>query len=1173
MRFVVQTQRPRTISRRWPRRRSAAALELLENRRVLATFQVTADVADGDPGSLRAAVIAANQNGEDDIIQLAEGSYDLTLPRVDEPFTRDDRATVMNPAGGDLDLTELGKEIVIRGAGATTTIIDVSQISDRAFDIAAGVDAVLEGITIQGGSRVAGGGAINAGQNVNPFETTDEEYGSLTIRDSIVRNNRATYEGGGLNHWGELTIERSQFIDNFAGYEGGGMEHGGGGSATIIDSSFVGNSSDYEGAGISIGTRTVRRTSISIVGSTIADNRARYSGGGIDAESASVSVTNSTLSDNRAGYEGDSINSDGTTVELNHVTVVNGSSSSLGMNGPVRASNSIFTGHGRNDIGDSFISGGNNLVGRVGERGIRRDDGTNLIGVDPRLGPLADNGGPTMTHALRLDSPAIDKANEADDLQVDQRKTTRPTDGDGDGLAISDIGAVEAPRLLVYHVNSDRDAIDINPGNGVVDTGVDGEITLRAAVMEANALLERARIVLPAGTFALDRGTTDNNNPDEDLAAQDDIDLYGHVSIVGAGPDLTIIDAARRSGVIEIHDAAQVTIDDVTLQNGFWNGAITNRGIADIRNTVILNSSAISDNGEGGGITNRGSLTVADSVIQGNQSGARGQGGGIANFGNAIIDRTTFHDNSSGAAGKGGGFANLGTATISASTFSDNSSGAGGEGGAIHNTLGNLTLTNSTVSGNSSGANGRGGGIFVAAGRVDILSSTIVYNSTTARGDQGGGITVSSDAHLSIGNTIVANNENGHIRGDFDDQGFNLIGGDPRLGPLKDNGGSTLTHQPLTGSRVIDAGSSFGLETDQRGFDRTFDDPRVPNEPFWDLEDAIGPPFSSTDGTDIGAVEATYELVKPEANADHFYAFGAFQSSQLRDQVSTVLANDLWLLPLTARLVDGPTNGHLILDEDGTFTYVPDFGFRGQDQFTYVAAQFDLDHEDDIDEVDGRSELATVTIDILSAASISGQSYIDRDNDGVFDGTDAGLAQTEFQLRGVDQWGNSIVRDTTSNSRGDYQFDDLPAGSYTVRKRQPEHLFAGQLSLGNAGGMIESQIEFSIELDEGTIASSYRFAELLHDDPLPDDPAPDDPPPEKPHVPIELIHEVQIIGDVNGDGIFDSSDLIAVFQHGKYEVVQPEDVTFEQGDWNDDGLFDSSDLILAFQENNNERDT
>ena len=56
-----------------------------------------------------------------------------------------------------------------------------------------------------------------------------------------------------------------------------------------------------------------------------------------------------------------------------------------------------------------------------------------------------------------------------------------------------------------------------------------------------------------------------------------------------------------------------------------------------------------------------------------------------------------------------------------------------------------------------------------------------------------------------------------------------------------------------------------------------------------------------------------------------------------------------------------------------------------------------------------------------------------------------------------------------------------------------------------------------------------------------------------------------MIGDSNDDGIFNSGDLVAIFEAGKYEDGIPENATFDEGDWNQDGDFDSSDLVLAFQ--------
>ena len=71
-----------------------------------------------------------------------------------------------------------------------------------------------------------------------------------------------------------------------------------------------------------------------------------------------------------------------------------------------------------------------------------------LIGVNPMLGPLKDNGGATLTHALLPGSPAIDRPGSC--LTTDQRGMPRPIDGDGDGIGDCDIGAVEDQVTIFY---------------------------------------------------------------------------------------------------------------------------------------------------------------------------------------------------------------------------------------------------------------------------------------------------------------------------------------------------------------------------------------------------------------------------------------------------------------------------------------------------------------------------------------------------------------------------------------------------------------------------------------------------------------------------------------------------------------------------------------------------
>ena len=267
--------------------------------------------------------------------------------------------------------------------------------------------------------------------------------------------------------------------------------------------------------------------------------------------------------------------------------------------------------------------------------------------------------------------------------------------------------------------------------------------------------------------------------------------------------------------------------------------------------------------------TNEGDLTITDSIISGNS--AVNHGGGIYFQPNATVgppmivtnstisNNTSNTDASSGSStGDGGGINSNGSGpvTIIGSTISGNTTFHGGtnpntsgRGGGIY-VLQKLTMENSTVSGNFADLDG--GGIYDAYpggsnSEVVITSSTIVYNATAS---DGGGIRSSNsvgDTPTSLGNTIVANNTaaggtSKDVLNSIISQGYNLIGGDPKLGALAENGGPTQTHALLPGSPAIDQGNSFGSTTDQRGLPRPFNQPSIPNA-------------TGGDGSDIGAFE------------------------------------------------------------------------------------------------------------------------------------------------------------------------------------------------------------------------------------------------------------------------------------------------------------------------------
>jgi hypothetical protein len=141
-RFVRLPRLPQRVRRK-------PSLEILEDRRVPATFAPSAAVTDGADGSLRAVVLAASGNGQDNTINLEANPYVLTAATT---ILGTDNAGVT----GDLDLSGAGHTLTIQGAGPDQTIIDANHI-DRAFHVSANVTVVFRNLTITGGSAVDAG--------------------------------------------------------------------------------------------------------------------------------------------------------------------------------------------------------------------------------------------------------------------------------------------------------------------------------------------------------------------------------------------------------------------------------------------------------------------------------------------------------------------------------------------------------------------------------------------------------------------------------------------------------------------------------------------------------------------------------------------------------------------------------------------------------------------------------------------------------------------------------------------------------------------------------------------------------------------------------------------------------------------------------------------------------
>jgi hypothetical protein len=297
----------------------------------------------------------------------------------------------LEPSLGPLTISG-GGLVTIYGAGAGATIVSGSG-GTRVFDITGSGLATIADLTVTGGSAVPQGGGIGTA-------------GQLALVGVVVSGNRARTDGaadgaagGGIVNAGRLTIETSTIASNTAdggtatGAAGGGIYHGGSG-LEITNSTIAGN---LAGAGGSGG-----------------------SGGGIYSSGDSVTLQRATVASNTAlgGSGGNLFWAAGIAIYSN--TIVSGGAAASGVNcAGVPAT--VTTGQNL----ESADTCGFGLSA--------------LRNVNPLLGPLAANGGPTPTMALAPGSRAIDAAPGCPPPDTDQRGVARPQ-----GRAC-DIGAFEAP--------------------------------------------------------------------------------------------------------------------------------------------------------------------------------------------------------------------------------------------------------------------------------------------------------------------------------------------------------------------------------------------------------------------------------------------------------------------------------------------------------------------------------------------------------------------------------------------------------------------------------------------------------------------------------------------------------------------------------------------------------
>ena len=328
-------------------------------------------------------------------------------------------------AGGTIALTSgqlvIDRSVTIDGSGAPGLAVSGNNAS-RVVQIAAGTEASINDLVISDGvGAPQGGGILN--------------YGILDLERVIVSNNTESSGGGASFDLG-----------------GGGIYNGDGATLNLLDSTVSDNATLGQPGG---GIYGFFNSTLNITNSTVSGNVAGDVAGGLRAL-GNVNITNSTISGNTstAWHGGAAFLTDGATTILNSTIVGNnapgGTTGGLfvGTFGPAAATltlqNSIVADNGDFGCLQGFFGAGAVTLTSLGNN-VFTDATCNPIGSGPiadqvvddaGVAPLANNGGPTETHALLAGSPAIDMANTAACPATDQRGVARD--------AACDVGAYEA---------------------------------------------------------------------------------------------------------------------------------------------------------------------------------------------------------------------------------------------------------------------------------------------------------------------------------------------------------------------------------------------------------------------------------------------------------------------------------------------------------------------------------------------------------------------------------------------------------------------------------------------------------------------------------------------------------------------------------------------------------
>ncbi len=490
-------------------------------------------------------------------------------------------------AGGRLTLINVTISNNITGNGATGTF---GGSGGSGAGIAfGGFELTMTNCTVTGNTTGNGAAGTNGGASGGNGGAGGgiQIFGGTAALTNVVISGNATGdgisgssggEGGGIALFTGIvsTLVNVTVSNNTTGDGGGGTAGQGGrgagianhGTMTVRNSLINGNVTGTAGATLGdsggIGGGIFNGAVTDLVNTTISGNRTSGSnapGGGFYNNGSTVTITNCTITGNEA---------------VTHVG--NGMFQSLFVSGITTVQNTIIAQNvGGPDTSGNFNSLGNNLIGNADDStGFHSGDlkGNTATPLNAMLGPLAANGGPTMTHALLAGSPALDGGNndfglstDGTPLLTDQRGAGRIADSpDADAIATVDIGAYEFHQTLDQFANQ-----TINEDTSLIMSFAIGDsgpaVTSLTASSTSQGLLPNANIVF-SGTGPV---RTLQATPLANLSGTTTITVTAHLS--GGGT----VNRAFLLTVLSVNDAPTFTKGaDQTVNEDSGAKSVTN---------------------------------------------------------------------------------------------------------------------------------------------------------------------------------------------------------------------------------------------------------------------------------------------------------------------------------------------------------------------------------------------------------------------------------------------------------------------------------------------------------------------------------------------------------------------------------------------------------------------